>query len=183
MTRHPCRTPALAAAVLLAAALWAPAHQPAPRPLALEDLKHMSFDELLALYKASDVGRPFVGDFKGGLVHVTDRHLPRIKLRLANTFWRGKEAHDDGYFVNRWIGGIKAIDSTYVIGPSWLDGRPAVLMDYAPRTPLFGNLHDELREVAPGVYLGPVFQRCPCPLLRGFVAVEQKGSCGCSCRR
>src|SRR5262245_33815454 len=121
MTRYPCR-PLLAAAVLLAAALWAPAHQPAG-PLTLDDLQRMSFDELLALYKASDVGRPFVGDFKGGLVHVTDRHLPRIKLRLANTFWRGKEAHDDGHFVNRWIGGIKAIDSTYVIGPSWIDGR------------------------------------------------------------
>jgi hypothetical protein len=86
----------------------------------------------------------------------------------------------DGSFVNRWAGGVRAIRSHYTIGPSWADGRPAVVMEYPPGTPVFGNTRDELRAVAPGLYLGPIYDRCPCPLLRGYVVLEAEP---CSGRR
>ena len=37
---------------------------------------------------------------------------------------------------------------------SWLDGRPCLVMQYAPDAPVFGNVRDELRQIAPGVWLG-----------------------------
>jgi hypothetical protein len=97
-----------------------------------------------------------------------------MRVKLANAVWRGKEASEDGAFVNRWIGNINAIGSTYTVGPSWVDGRPAIIMEYPPGTKVFWNMHDELREVAPGLYLGPVYERCPCPKFRGYVALQME---------
>jgi hypothetical protein len=141
-------------------------------PTCLEDLDGLSACQLHDLYTHADVGQPFVGVYRGRLVHLCDRVLPRVKLFAARTVWRGKMACEDGSFVNRWVGGKTAIASEYVIGPSWLDGKPAVLMEYPPGTKLMGNLHDELREIAPGLYLGPLYERCPCPKFRGWIAVE-----------
>ena len=93
---------------------------------------------------------------------------------MARTVWRGKGACEDGYFTNRWIGGVDWIDSHYVIGPSWVDGKPSVIMEYAPKTPLFENMHDELREVSPGLYFGPLYERFPCPKLRGYLGLKLK---------
>ena len=45
-------------------------------------------------------------------------------------------------------------------------------MEYAPGTPLFANMHDELREISPGLYMGPVYERFPCPKLRGYVGLQ-----------
>ncbi len=78
----------------------------------------------------------------------------------------------DTYFANRWIGNRRWIGSYYVIGPSWLDGKPAIVLEYPKGTPLFANMHDEIREISPGLYLGTVFMREPCPYLRGFFAIE-----------
>ena len=138
----------------------------------MEQLQGLSCDELLDLFRHSDMGRPLVGVTRGRLLVSTDKHFPRFKVRLANMVWRGKTAEEGGYFINRWIGNHTFIDSHYVIGPSWVDGRPAILVEYPPGTPLFANLHDELREISPGLYLAPLFDRCPCPKLRGVIALQ-----------
>jgi hypothetical protein len=134
--------------------------------------------QLEELFTAAPLGRPFIGRARGKLVYLADR-MPRIKMRLSDTVWRGKSATPDGCFSNRWICGIEWIGSEWVIGPSWLDGQPAVIMEYAPGTPLFANMHDELREVAPGLYMGPVYERFPCPKFRGFVALQLESCEGC----
>jgi hypothetical protein len=141
-------------------------------PRCLEQLQHLGPCELAALYTRAELGHPIVGVARGRLLYLTDDRLPRVKVGLANAVWRGKAACEDGSFANRWIGGRAAIGSRYVIGPSWVDGRPAVIMEYAPGTPLFANMHDELREISPGLYMGPVYERFPCPKLRGYVALQ-----------
>jgi hypothetical protein len=145
--------------------------------LTLDRLQRMSACQLGDLFTQAEMGRPLLGVARGRLLHLTDRRLPRVKVRLANLVWRGKAACEDGYFVNRWVCGIERIDSHYTIGPSWVDGRPAIIMEYPPGTALFENMHDELREVAPGLYLGPVFERFPCPKFRGYVALQLEGCC------
>ncbi len=40
-------------------------------------------------------------------------------------------------------------------------------------------MHDELREVAPGLYVGPVIERCPCPKLRGYIGLQREACDGC----
>jgi hypothetical protein len=163
--------------VLFGLALIAQAAPPGDCPLTLDYLRHLSPDELHQLFTDAEVGRPLVGVARGRLLCTTDRHLRRIKVGLSNAFWRGKAAQEDGAFVNCWIGGVQVLDSHYVIGPSWVDGRPALLFDYAPGTPLFGNMHDEVREIAPGLYLGPIYDRCPTPKLRGYLALQMAPCC------
>jgi hypothetical protein len=144
---------------------------PIATPCSIKQLQHLSLCELAELYTNADVGTPFVGDARGKLLASTDRH-PKLKVIASNSLWKGKSAEEDGHFVNRWLGGIRAIDSQYVVGPSWVDGKPSVIMEYSPGTKFFANTHDELREIAPGLYLGPVYDRCPCPKLRGYFALQ-----------
>jgi hypothetical protein len=141
-------------------------------PRCLEDLEDLGPCELAALFTRADVGTPLVGRARGKLLYLTDKRFNSLKLRVSAATWRGKAACCDGAFINRWIGDRRWIGSHYVIGPSWVDGRPAVIMEYPPGTKLFWNMHDELREIAPGLYLGPVYERFPCPKFRGYVALQ-----------
>jgi hypothetical protein len=145
----------------------------------MHDLERMSICELEQLFRSVELGTPFVGCGRGKQLCSTDPCRPRLKTFCANAAWKGKIAGPDGHIVNRWIGGLRCIETCYTIGPSWVDGRPAILMEYAPGTPILANTHDELREVAPGLYLGPLYDRCPCPTLRGYIAVEVERCCGC----
>jgi hypothetical protein len=174
---HPLRLFAVALAVMFGAAVTA--RTQGECCLTMHDLERMSVCELEALFKSIELGTPFVGCGRGRQLCSTDPCRPRLKTFCANLAWKGKIAGPDGHIVNRWIGGVRAIETCYIIGPSWVDGRPAILMEYAPGTPILANTHDELREVAPGLYVGPLYDRFPCPVLRGYIAVEV--ACG-SCR-
>lgn len=164
--------------VLLAVALTGRS-EPKPNTtcLDLDALQRMSPEQLAELFDQADVGRPFVGAFEGRLLFTTDRRLPRLKVKMSNFAWKGKTAGEDGRFTNRWVGKVNAISSHVTIGPSWMDGRPAVVMEYAPGTPLFANSRDELREVAPGLYVGPLYERCPCPKLKGYLGLRLIDPC------
>ena len=143
--------------------------------LDLNQLQRMSPCEMGRLFAQAEVGTPLVGPARGRLLCLTDGRFRRVKVRLSNALWRGKSASEDGHFVNRWIGGIEAIESCYVVGPSWIDGRPAIIMEYPPGTAVFENTHDELRQVGPGLYLGPLYDRFPCPKFRGYIALQLEG--------
>lgn len=147
------------------------------QPLTLGQLQRMSATELELLYRSAEVGTPPVGKAKGKVLLVTTAHMPKLRARMQNVAWKGKTIAADGSFQNRWIGGLEWIGSEYVIGPSWIDGQPTVVIDYAPGTPLFGNTRDELREVAPGLYLGPLYDLRKCPSFKGWIALEISTCC------
>jgi hypothetical protein len=83
-----------------------------------------------------------------------DGKHPRLKARLQGVVWKGKTFHGDGTFTNRWLGGVHAVSAGVCVEPSWLDGQPCLVMQYAPDAPVFGNVRDELRQIAPDVWLG-----------------------------
>ncbi|MBX9584925.1 MAG: hypothetical protein K2X87_31865 [Gemmataceae bacterium] len=145
-------------------------------PLTERDLRRMDAAQLRALFLGSDMGTPLVGEARGRLVSLADRRGP-IKTGLTNAAWKGKTAEPDGTFVNRWVGGVHAIRSHYEVGPSLLDGRPALVVEYPPGTPILGKTRDELREVAPGLYLGPLYDKTPCPVLRGWLVLRVEPGC------
>lgn len=147
-----------------------------PGGLSDRDLRRMTPDQLRDLFARSDVGAPLVGHARGRLVSLADRRGV-VKTGLTNAVWKGKTTDADGSFVNHWVGGVDAIRSKYVIGPSLLDGRPAVVVEYPPGTPILGNTRDELREVAPGLYLGPLYDTKPCPKLKGWLVLRVETGC------
>jgi hypothetical protein len=135
----------------------------------------MCREELEALFRGASVGAPLDGTYKGLLVYLVDERLNAFKLRMAEATWRGKAAcAETGYFGNRFAADVRWNESYYEIGPSWIDGKPAICMEYTKRALLFWNMHDEVREIAPGLYLGPVIERFPCPHFRGYVALQKE---------
>jgi hypothetical protein len=86
---------------------------------------------------------------------------------MDSTMWRGKYFYPDGRFTNQFIG-FRAIESRAWMGTSWHDLKPAVILEYPPNAPFFGNNRDELRQIAPGVWLARIYGRCPEPRFTGW---------------
>ncbi len=89
-----------------------------------------------------------------GTVLLADGPMPRLKARMQNLAWKGKTFPGDGTMVNRWPAGIEAVTATTEMGTSLFDGQPCLVMQYAPDAPVFPGVRDELREIAPGTWLG-----------------------------
>ncbi len=140
-------------------------------PRCVADLKNRCPSELWNLFTHCEVGNVPVGDLDGQVLYVTDR-FGGAKVWCSNLVWRGKNVGLDTYTANRWIGNQRRIGACHIIGPSWVDGRPAITLDYPRGTPIFSNMHDEIREIAPGLYLGLMFDGDPCRRFRGYFAIE-----------
>src|SRR5512135_528278 len=70
--------------------------------------------------------------------------------RAGRLVWQGKIFRDDGATaVNRFFG-VRAVRGKVSHGPSWVDGRPSLLLDYRGTSLVYGRYRDEIREVAPG---------------------------------
>lgn len=145
--------------------------------LTLDDLARLSGDELGGLYEAGDVPANLAvlnGSTKGRLLAVTSvdgtplAGLLRL-LAASRLFpWQGKHfdtrarksGHGDNtvrlpFYRAQWLGFRTRI------GKSLLDGSDCIVLDYDsvsnPR-PL-RRIRDELREVVPGLYMGPALWR------------------------
>lgn len=139
--------------------------------LDLAALRRMSFEELDTLYR--NAKRPAVlsdldGDGRGAmLAWRTPRSGPLASLLksvgTSGIFpWKGKtfHAHDGtGEGINRLslFGQRRWFPFGTRFDASVLDGRPTFVLDYGSRRnpPLIKQIIDELREVSPGLYMGP----------------------------
>ena len=75
--------------------------------------------------------------------------------------WRGKEFDDEGRTLLNLIGplGNRAIKAEVYSDVSRLDGRPCIVLDYSKASRVARWVRDEIREIAPGLYLGLVYVR------------------------
>ena len=53
--------------------------------------------------------------------------------------------------------GLNAIIARVYKGPSWLDGKECIVLDYSETSLIAHWIRDEIREVAQSVYLGKVY--------------------------
>lgn len=142
-----------------------------PRVTSLADLKALSPEQLQALYGISPAGRHPVGYLRGEVLYLDKTLLPRTKILVAGVIWRGKYFDENSGFVNQWTA-FRAIASQTQLGPSYYDARPALILEYSNLIPYFGAMRDEIREVAPGVYLAMVFPKNDPHRMRGFIGLE-----------
>jgi hypothetical protein len=141
------------------------------RPRTLDDLARLDVAELGRLY-AGGVAPSGVGVLEGHprgrmlSVRGLDHGLPGRALRRlagAEAFpWGGKSFAGDGETgtgLNRvHLGGRHQLFPFLTsIRPSVLDGAPCVVLDYdLPDNPgLIRAIHDEVRAIEPGLFLGP----------------------------
>jgi hypothetical protein len=159
--------------------------------LDLAALRRMTYAELDELYRSAK--RPdFISDLNGDArgAMLAWRH-PRTGpiawwLRVfgaSSSFpWEGKSfqgTSDEGTGINRvnFFGKRRWFPFKTRFANSFLDGKPTFLLDYSgpANPPLIRSIVDEIREVAPGLYLGPAalnFRGRPRPVL--FFAVSHQ---------
>jgi hypothetical protein len=153
--------------------LHADVSSPPPQRIAssLDELARMSDRKLARLYERAgmpDRMRRLDGDLVGRMLAV--RGTGGVALRALATFaahrafpWEGKSfqsrSDDTGTGINRvHLGGRHRLFPFHTsFGPSRVDGKPALLLDYdLPENPgAIRRIHDEVREAAPGLYFGP----------------------------
>jgi hypothetical protein len=134
-------------------------------------LTKLSQCELDRLFEHAPPGNIPHGYARGQCLYMSDAKLPKLRARFASTAWKGKHFEDDGEFINQWPG-FTALRGKSSLGVSVHDGKPALVLDYPANTPLFGNTRDELREIAPGLYLARLYEKCPCSRFLGYFAIQ-----------
>ncbi len=153
----------------------APATPPRPDAITvrtLDDLAALDVAALEALYRRGTVPtslHALDGSPRCRMLSVRglDRGAPFNGLRrfaASEAFpWAGKsfEASADGAGTGinrvRWFGGKRWFPFETRVEPSAIDGAPSILLDYdlAANPGPIRMIRDELREVAPGLFLGP----------------------------
>ena len=134
----------------------------------LEDLRHLSGEELSALF-AQGVATPIPSQANPG-VAADGAGLPiilpgdLIVSSFANQFWGGKIFTTDPTtgattLVNKLLNNSQQmIDAKVYAIPSSIstkDGKPSILLDYgASNVVLAQSIRDEIRAIGPGLYLG-----------------------------
>ena len=158
-----------------------PPIMPAPPPgrhLSLDCLAHMSWPELECLYRQAEPGTIPEGYTPGRALYCPDSRFYGMRSKMTGAVWHGKIFDGcEGTLVNQWAG-FRAIKARVSYGPSWLDGRPSIIMDYCGTSHVWADVRDEIREVSPGVYLGLMYRRKPCgPQFQYYFALE---ACPCT---
>lgn len=145
--------------------------KPSLPPITVDDLARMTTAEATELYKRGTVPAMSVldGSPAGRMLAVAGLDRGAIAARLAKIAgsgrfpWAGKSftssGDDAGAGINRirLLGGRDWFPFDTRIDASAVDGQPAIILDYdKPQNPWFiRKIHDELREVAPDLYMGP----------------------------
>lgn len=136
---------------------------PARAFVSLHDLKRMNLCQLEELYRNGRVTEVPCGFMKGTPLFSPGTRKTERRARLMEPIWQGKTFDGGALVLNRFCG-KDTCPGKVCHGPSWFDGRPSVVLDFNDSCLMFRGLRDEIREIAPGLYLGMSYERqCPCP--------------------
>ena len=129
-------------------------------PLDRSQLLKMSYEQLDELFGKSPAGAVPDGEGTGTALACPGTWCAKILAWLARWFWWQGKVFDAarGCLKNRITAfGIRAIKATVGPGKSWFDGNDCTVIDYSKTSLVARMVRDEIREVAPGLYLGKVF--------------------------
>ncbi|HXF75376.1 MAG TPA: hypothetical protein VNN13_04745 [Methylomirabilota bacterium] len=120
----------------------------------------MSQSDLDALFTTSPAGEIPDGEAEGtAIVTPGTPYSPNI-AKMINLFaWQGKVFDAKrGLLKNKILPfGFNAIIARVYKGPSWLDGKECIVLDYSDTSIVAQWIRDEIRQVEPKLYLGKVY--------------------------
>ena len=123
-----------------------------------------SREELDEIYCNTEPGNLPSGDTRGTAI-VTGSLFSKTLAFIARAFaWQGKvfdlfsSDQQSGILVNK----ISPFSVSFIVAKvyrdkSWMDGKDTIVIDYSKTSFFAKAIRDEIREVAPGVYLGKVW--------------------------
>jgi len=128
--------------------------------ITVSDLLKMSQAQLDELFTNSPAGEIPDGEAKGTAIVAPGTTYTENIAEFVNHFaWQGKTFDaKKGVLRNRIVPlGLNAIIARVYKGPSWLDGKECIVLDYSDTSLLAHWIRDEIREISQGLYLGKVF--------------------------
>jgi hypothetical protein len=126
----------------------------------VQQLLTLSQAQLDELFTKSPVGEIPDGEAKGiAIVAPGTKYTAEIAELINHFSWQGKVFDaKKAVLINRiLLLGLKAIIAKVYKGPSWLDGKECIVLDYSETSLVAHWIRDEIRLVAPGCYLGVVY--------------------------
>ncbi len=123
-------------------------------------LLKMSTADLDKLFADAPPGPIPNGEAQGTALLIPGTSMSHELAKIVNIFgWQGKVFDAaNGTLVNHIsIFGIKAILAKVYQGESLIDKKPCIVLDYSQTSTVAKHIRDEIRNIAPNVYLGPVY--------------------------
>jgi hypothetical protein len=120
----------------------------------------MSQAQLDELFKNSEPGEIPEGEAKGTAIVAPGTAFSEDIAEFVSHFaWQGKTFDaKKGVLRNRILPlGLNAILAKVYKGPSWLDGKECIVLDYSDTSLVARWIRDEIRQIGPGMYLGKVY--------------------------
>jgi hypothetical protein len=123
-------------------------------------LLRMSQADLDALFTRSEAGPIPDGEGEGTAIIASGTSFNEEIATLVSFFaWQGKVFDAKaGLLKNKILPfGLNAIVAKVYKGPSWLDGKECIVLDYSETSLVAQWIRDEIRLIVPGLYLGKVY--------------------------
>lgn len=123
-------------------------------------LLEMSAADLDSVFSASPAGDIPDGPAKGmAIIASGTKFSPEIAEFINLFVWQGKVFDKQkGVLRNRILPlGLNAIVAKVYKGPSWLDKKDCVVLDYSETSLVAHWIRDEIRLIGPNFYLGRVY--------------------------
>ena len=128
--------------------------------ITVSELLKMSQEKLDEMFTDSPVGEIPDGEAKGTAIIAPGTSISdEIAEFISHFAWQGKTFDKQkGVLRNRILPfGLNAIIAKVYKAPSWLDGKECIVLDYSDTSLLAHWIRDEIREIAPNLYLGKVY--------------------------
>ncbi len=125
-----------------------------------QQLLSMSQKELDDLFSSSPAGDIPNGEAEGTAIVAGGTVFCAEIASLINIFaWQGKNFDAvHGTLTNRIsVFGVDAIVAEVYKGSSWFDNKECIVLDYSKTSIAAMHVRDEIRLIAPGLYLGLVY--------------------------
>jgi hypothetical protein len=116
--------------------------------------------ELGTLFGSGRVGSIPDGHGRGTVLTGTGGITSRLAAAACYALaWRGKMVNARAERLKNILTplNIQAIEAVIYKQDSWYDGDPCIVLDYSKTSLAARQIRDEIREIAPGVFLGLVF--------------------------
>ena len=123
-------------------------------------LMKMTQAQLDELFTKSAPGEIPDGEAQGtAIIAAGSPFTPNIASFINHFAWQGKIFDaKKGVLKNRILAfGLQAILAKVYKGPSWLDGKECIVLDYSETSFVAHWIRDEIRQIEPRLYLGKVY--------------------------
>lgn len=128
----------------------------------IKELRNLDQNTLDQLYLEATPGPMPDGRSRGAALFFPTAPLLNNSARvLSSLLWQGKIFDTNKRVLLNRVIGFRAVKAEIFYGPSLLDGKESIIIEYRHTSLVAKSIRDEIRMVSPGVYLGRAYMRAP----------------------